>query len=101
MFAFHSLHKRRLSHMTYHSEVVGSLLRPTYLADARKQFEDGQLTAAEFKAIEDQAVDEAIALQKDAGIDVITDGELRRYAFFGHLVDAIDGFDKFGGWAIP
>src|ERR1051326_6279315 len=87
--------------MTYRAEVVGSLLRPTYLAEARKQFEDGQLDAAAFKAIEDRAVNEAITLQEAAGIDIITDGELRRYAFFGHLIDALDGFDKFGGWAIP
>jgi 5-methyltetrahydropteroyltriglutamate--homocysteine methyltransferase len=87
--------------MTYHSEVVGSLLRPTYLVEARKQYETGQLSADKFKAIEDQAVNEAIALQENAGIDVITDGELRRYAFFGHLIDSLDGFDKFGGWAIP
>ncbi len=87
--------------MTYHSEVVGSLLRPAYLADARKQFESGQLNAADFKTMEDRAVNEAIALQEAAGIDVITDGEMRRYAFYGHLVDALEGFDKFGGWAIP
>ncbi|HYK86322.1 MAG TPA: cobalamin-independent methionine synthase II family protein [Ktedonobacteraceae bacterium] len=87
--------------MTYHSEVVGSLLRPTYLAEARKQHEAGQLSAAEFKAIEDRAVDEAIALQEEAGIDVITDGEQRRYAFYGHLIDSFEGFDKYGGWAIP
>src|SRR5258707_12811724 len=87
--------------MTYHSEVVGSLLRPTYLVEAREQYAAGQLNAAEFKAIEDRAVNEAIALQENAGIDVITDGELRRYAFYGHLVDSLDGFDKFGGWAIP
>jgi 5-methyltetrahydropteroyltriglutamate--homocysteine methyltransferase len=87
--------------MTYHSEVVGSLLRPAYLVDARKQFEAGQLSAAGFKPIEDRAVQEAIALQEDAGIDVITDGELRRYAFYGHLIDALEGFDKYGGWAIP
>src|SRR6266568_4714660 len=87
--------------MTYRSEVVGSLLRPTYLVTARQQLEAGQISAAEFKAVEDRAVNEAIALQKDAGLDVITDGELRRYAFFGHLVDALEGFDKFGGWAIP
>lgn len=87
--------------MTYHSEVVGSLLRPTYLVEARKQYETGQLSADKFKAIEDRAVNEAIALQENAGIDVITDGELRRYAFFGHLIDSLDGFDKFGGWAIP
>ena len=32
---------------------------------------------------------------------MITDGELRRYAFYGHLVEALEGFDKYGGWAIP
>jgi 5-methyltetrahydropteroyltriglutamate--homocysteine methyltransferase len=87
--------------MTYHSEVVGSLLRPTYLADARKEYEAGRMSAADFKKIEDRAVSEAIALQEAAGLDVLTDGEQRRYAFYGHLVEALDGFDKFGGWAIP
>jgi 5-methyltetrahydropteroyltriglutamate--homocysteine methyltransferase len=87
--------------MTYRSEVVGSLLRPTYLLEARKQFETGTLNAADFKAIEDRAVNEAITLQEAAGIDVITDGELRRYAFYGHLVDSLEGFDKYGGWALP
>ncbi len=87
--------------MTYRAEVVGSLLRPTYLAEAREQLAAGQLNAAEFKAIEDRAVNESIALQENVGIDVITDGEMRRYAFYGHLIDALDGFDKYGGWAIP
>lgn len=87
--------------MTSHSEVVGSLLRPTYLVEARKQFESGHMDASEFKGIEDRAVQEAITLQEDAGIGVITDGELRRYAFYGHLIDALSGFDKYGGWAIP
>ena len=34
-------------------------------------------------------------------IDVVTDGEMRRYAFYGHLIEALDGFDRLGGWAIP
>ncbi len=85
----------------FRSEVVGSLLRPASLKAARQQREAGELSDAEFKRIEDGAVDEAIALQETAGIDVITDGELRRYAFFGHLVEAMDGFDREGGWAIP
>ena len=41
--------------MTYRAEVVGSLLRPTYLAKAREQLAAGQLNAAEFKAIEDRS----------------------------------------------
>jgi 5-methyltetrahydropteroyltriglutamate--homocysteine methyltransferase len=83
------------------SEVVGSLLRPPELVRARKALEDGGLSPADFKRIEDRAVDAAVDLQEGAGIDVITDGEQRRYAFYGHLVEALDGFDKQGGWAIP
>jgi 5-methyltetrahydropteroyltriglutamate--homocysteine methyltransferase len=87
--------------MTYRSDVVGSLLRPPYLKEARQRHESGELTDTEFKKIEDRAVDEAVALETRIGLDVITDGELRRYAFFGHLIDAVEGFDKLGGWAIP
>ena len=83
------------------AEVVGSLLRPDFLVAARKRLEAGELDPPHFKEIEDRAVDEAIEVQTSAGIDVITDGEQRRYAFFGHLVDAMAGFDKYGGWAIP
>lgn len=85
----------------FHSDVVGSLLRPAYLKDARARHESGKLGDAEFKQIEDRAVDEAVALQARAGLDVLTDGEMRRYAFYGHLIDAVEGFDKYGGWAIP
>jgi 5-methyltetrahydropteroyltriglutamate--homocysteine methyltransferase len=46
-------------------------------------------------------VAEAIELQERAGIEVVTDGEMRRYAFYGHLIDAVEGYDKYGGWAIP
>ncbi len=87
--------------MDIRSDVVGSLLRPPYLADAREALDAGRIAAAEFKRLEDRAVDEAITLQESAGLDVVTDGEMRRYAFFGHLVEGLDGFDKLGGWAIP
>jgi 5-methyltetrahydropteroyltriglutamate--homocysteine methyltransferase len=86
---------------TIRSDVVGSLLRPEYLKEARQRREAGELPAADFKRVEDRAVDEAVRLQEEAGLDVLTDGEMRRYAFFGHLIDSLDGFDKFGGWAIP
>ncbi len=86
---------------TWHSDVVGSLLRPAYLKEARARHEAGAMSDAEFKRIEARAEDEAIALQEAAGLDVVTDGELRRYAFFGHLIESVEGFDKHGGWAIP
>ena len=82
------------------SDVIGSLLRPPELLDARSRFERGELTPAEFKRIEDRAVEDAVMMQQDAGLDVVTDGEMRRYAFYGHLVEALEGFDRFGGWSI-
>src|ERR671924_417163 len=87
--------------MPFRSDVVGSLLRPAYLVEARAARETGRLSAEEFKRIEDRAVDEAVRLQEMAGLDVVTDGELRRYAFFGHMIEALAGFDKHGGWAVP
>jgi 5-methyltetrahydropteroyltriglutamate--homocysteine methyltransferase len=82
------------------SDVIGSLLRPVSLLEAREKYERGELAAPVFKCIEDRAVDDAIALQEAAGLDVVTDGEMRRYAFYGHLVEALEGFDKFAGWSI-
>ena len=86
---------------TWRAEVVGSLLRPPDLVAARKKRQANELAPAQFKAIEDAAVRDAIELQEGARIDVVTDGELRRYAFYGHLIDAYEGFDREGGWAIP
>jgi 5-methyltetrahydropteroyltriglutamate--homocysteine methyltransferase len=83
------------------ADVVGSLLRPSGLAAARKQFDQGEINPVELKRLEDRAIDAAVAMEEAAGLEVVTDGEFRRYAFFGHLVEALDGFDKLGGWAIP
>ncbi len=63
---------------TARSDVVGSLLRPTYLREARQAVREGRLSEAELRQVEDRAVLEAIALQEGAGLDVITDGEYRR-----------------------
>jgi len=86
--------------MVVRSDVVGSLLRPEPLKRAWQAREAGELQQREYKRIEDAAVDEAVALQAGAGLDAVTDGEMRRYAFYGHLIDSVEGFDKRGGWAI-
>jgi hypothetical protein len=75
----------------HHSDVIGSLLRPRYLTQARDEYAAGQLDAPAFKRIEDRAVDEAIELQEGIGLDVITDGEFRRFSFFDQIVSEIDG----------
>jgi len=75
----------------YRAEVIGSLLRPTFLKEARTQWQAGTLSTPEFKRLEDRAVDEALALQESAGVDVVTDGEMRRTHFIAPLTDVISG----------
>jgi 5-methyltetrahydropteroyltriglutamate--homocysteine methyltransferase len=76
------------------SDVVGSLLRPPALLAAREQLERGELGSAEFKAVEDAAVDDALRLQEEAGMDVVTDGEMRRLSFQSQMTEAVEGFGE-------
>jgi 5-methyltetrahydropteroyltriglutamate--homocysteine methyltransferase len=78
---------------TIHTDVVGSLLRPEYLKDARQKLDEGKIAADEFQRLEDKAVSEAIALQESIGLDVITDGEMRRLNFQESFGAAVEGFD--------
>jgi len=85
----------------WHTEGVGSLLRPPELLEARRRRAAGELGAPEFKRIEDAAVQAAIALQEGAGLDVVADGELRRESWMSPFSDGLDGFDRAAGVAMP
>jgi len=74
------------------ADVVGSLLRPPELLEARERYARGEIPPAEFKRVEDRAVDAAISLQEEAGLPVVTDGEMRRYSFQDQFVEAVEGF---------
>jgi 5-methyltetrahydropteroyltriglutamate--homocysteine methyltransferase len=76
----------------YRAEQVGSLLRPAALLQARAAFTAGRLSKAELRAAEDQAILEAIRKQRAAGVDVLTDGEMRRASWLTDMADAVEGF---------
>lgn len=81
--------------VTARSDVVGSLLRPPELLEAREALGEGRIDHAAFKAIEDRAVDEAVAMQEEAGLEVVTDGEMRRLSFQGQMMEAVEGFSDY------
>ena len=81
----------------YHADIIGSLLRPQYLKLARERFEAGQLAVTAYKEIEDRAVDQAIAMQEAVGLDVVSDGELRRHSFIDQLTEAVEGLSPDSG----
>jgi 5-methyltetrahydropteroyltriglutamate--homocysteine methyltransferase len=77
----------------HRAENVGSLLRPPALLEARLSHARGELSDPDLKRTEDLAIDQALALQGRAGVEVLTDGELRRSVFASQLVEASEGFD--------
>ncbi|HEY2484348.1 MAG TPA: cobalamin-independent methionine synthase II family protein [Candidatus Binataceae bacterium] len=83
---------------TYRAEVIGSMLRPGYLKQARQRWETKGIATREFKEVEDRAVDETIALQEQCGVDVVTDGEMRRTHFIAPLTDVISGVKPVAGF---
>ena len=73
----------------FRADHIGSLLRPPELVDARH----AHAPAEQIRALEDRHVLRLLARQREVGLDVVTDGELRRANFMSDLTDAVDGFD--------
>lgn len=82
-----------MTDVRYRADVVGSLLGAAELHEARAALAAGSISPRELKAVEDRAVDQVIAMQEDAGVDIVTDGELRRSHYAGPLLDACDGIE--------
>ena len=76
----------------YRAENVGSFLRPPELLQARAAFSQGKLKQDELRSIEDRAILQTFEGQRKAGIDIYTDGELRRGAWLTDMADAVEGF---------
>lgn len=78
--------------ITERTDVVGSLLRPPRLLSAQKDLAAGRIDQAGFSALEDRSVNEAVRLQEEAGLGIVTDGEMRRRSFQSQMTEAVDGF---------
>jgi 5-methyltetrahydropteroyltriglutamate--homocysteine methyltransferase len=81
----------------FRADHVGSFLRPAALHAARKQHADGAVSAPELRAVEDAAVREVVALQQQAGLRSVTDGEFRRSTWHMDFVYQIGGISKARG----
>jgi 5-methyltetrahydropteroyltriglutamate--homocysteine methyltransferase len=83
------------------AETIGSLLRPPGLRAAIDAFyqpghsaildEERAKDRSALRAMEDEAIRDVVRRQVDAGLDVVTDGELRRWMFMNSFYDAVDG----------
>ncbi len=75
----------------FRADHVGSLLRPRALREAFRAHHDGSLPESGFHAVQDEAVRGAIALQEEAGLQAITDGEFRRPSYWARFVERVEG----------
>ena len=75
----------------YRAEHVGSLLRPPEVLQARTDQAQGRITLEQLREIEDKAILEALEMQRQTGIDVVTDGEYRRSWWAAGYADAVEG----------
>jgi 5-methyltetrahydropteroyltriglutamate--homocysteine methyltransferase len=81
----------------FKADVVGSLLRPPEVHEARRKCADGEISAEEQRAVEDAAIREAVAMQREVGLKVATDGEFHRRHWFLDFLEKIDGIEMKGG----
>ncbi|MCW2791156.1 MAG: Cobalamin-independent synthase, Catalytic domain [Nocardioides sp.] len=78
----------------FRADHVGSLLRPRHLLQAREDHASGRIDAAELRRLEDAAIEDAIALQREAGLQSATDGEFRRGSWHMDFIYRLDGVSK-------
>jgi 5-methyltetrahydropteroyltriglutamate--homocysteine methyltransferase len=76
----------------YRAENVGSFLRPEELLQARAAYASGTLTLDQLRSAEDRAILEVFKGQRQAGMPIFTDGELRRGSWLTDMADSVDGF---------
>jgi 5-methyltetrahydropteroyltriglutamate--homocysteine methyltransferase len=81
----------------FRADHVGSLLRPERLLRAREEFAAGQLPAQDLRAVEDDAIAEAVRMQEDAGLRAATDGEFRRASWHMDFIYSLGGISTAPG----
>src|ERR1044071_1544576 len=75
----------------YRADHIGSLLRPAELLRARsaEPFDPEQLLE-----LENKHICRVLARQKEIGLKIFTDGELRRTNFMSDFNNAVEGIDE-------
>jgi 5-methyltetrahydropteroyltriglutamate--homocysteine methyltransferase len=78
----------------FRADHVGSLLRPRRLLDAREDLAKGSITARELRTIEDEEIGKAVEMQRAAGLQSASDGELRRGSWHMDFIYQLGGIEK-------
>src|SRR5260370_34502499 len=80
----------------FRADHVGSLLRPREVLQAREEHQQGRISAAELRRVEDEAIRKAVKMQEDIGLRGITDGEYRRGSWHMDFLYQVGGVARGG-----
>jgi 5-methyltetrahydropteroyltriglutamate--homocysteine methyltransferase len=81
----------------FRADHCGSLIRPDKLRRARLDRLHGRIGEAELTAIEDAAIVDVLKMQRDAGLEIYSDGEFRRAFWLSAISDEFfHGFEDRG-----
>ena len=78
----------------FRADHVGSLLRPPELLQARSDAAAGKITAAELRAVEDDAIRDVVRMQEALGLQTATDGEFRRTSWHMDFIYQLQGIHR-------
>lgn len=81
-----------MSGSVYRADQVGSFLRSDELKRARAEHEAGSLSAERLREVEDREILRVLDMQKQVGIDVVSDGEFRRGGWASDFQEAVEGY---------
>jgi 5-methyltetrahydropteroyltriglutamate--homocysteine methyltransferase len=77
---------------SFRADQVGSFLRSKELQDAHTGQRQGSVSLAELRAIEDREILRVLEMQRQVGIDVVSDGEYRRGGWASDFQEAVEGY---------
>jgi 5-methyltetrahydropteroyltriglutamate--homocysteine methyltransferase len=81
----------------FRADMVGSLLRPERLHDARVKHEEGKISDGDLRKVEDEEIRKIIAKQEEIGLKAVTDGEFRRSWWHFDFLRELDGIEMVYG----
>lgn len=79
----------------FRADHVGSLLRPASIHKARKDFQEGKITAEELHEIETAEIKLIVDKQIEVGLQAVTDGEFRRRFWHTDFLEHLNGVEGY------
>jgi len=79
----------------FRADHVGSLLRPRAVQEARARRARGNISATQLREIEDREIENIVRKQEEVGLQLATDGELRRSWWQFDFFKGLDGVELY------